>query len=467
MNTTLFLVILFGMAFFYAVIGIFSAYKVRNMKDFFLADRNLGVFKLTFTLIATQLGSGMLLGTTADAYKYGTFGILYVLGISAGFLILGCGLAGRLRSLQISTTAEIFETRYRAPRLKLIASALSIMSLWGLFLAQIIASKHIFIALKVTDSFIFICFWLFLIFYTMIGGLASIAIINSIQVLFIVGVFGYIFYTNLPNQSAGILTQETISKLHSWYMPDLPSFNSFITNLKQLLPTFMGTMLFTLIEQDLAQRFFAAKNKFTATFSAFLSSAFILSFASIPVLFGILAKVKKIKFAAGTSPLIPLLEKICSPTVFILAICAVIAAITSTADSLLCAASSNISQDFLPFFPHIKRKLLISRIISFITGISALIVSFYTTSDILGVIISSYRVTVSCLFIPTFIAYFVPRGNKHAALVSMICGATGLIYVTLFIPYSILHDIVPLIASFGGYILVAGMSTILKRYKNV
>jgi SSS family solute:Na+ symporter len=464
MNTTLFLGILFGMAFIYALIGIFSAYKIRNMKDFFLADRNLGVWKLTFTLIATQLGSGMLLGTTADAYKYGAFGILYVLGISAGFLLLGFGLAGKLRSLQISTTAEIFETVYKSPGLKLAASLLSIMSLWGLFLAQVIALKHIFIALKITNSLIFICFWLFLIFYTTVGGLASIAIINSIQVLFIVAVFGYIFYTNMPNASSATVLAK-INKIHYWYMPDLPSLENFMTNLKQLLPTFFGTMLFTLIEQDLAQRFFAAKNKFTATAAAFLSSGFILCFACIPVFFGIMAKVKKITCPAGTSPLIPLLEKICSPVIFILAICAIIAAITSTADSLLCAASSNISQDFLPLFPKVQRKLLISRIVSFVTGISALTFSFYTSQDILSIIVGSYRITVSCLFVPTLIAYFAVHGNQHAALASMILGGSGLVYVTWFVPYSIFHDIIPLIASLSGYILVAGMSTILKRYK--
>ena len=351
MNTILFLEILFGLAVFYASIGIFSAYRVKNVKDFFLADRKLGIFKLTFTLIATQLGSGMLLGTTARAYQYGIWGILYVLGISTGFLILGSGLAGILRGLQVSTTAEIFEARYNSRGLKLVASALSIISLWGLFLAQIIASKHIFAGLKITDPYIFIAFWLFLIFYTMLGGLTSIAIIDSIQVLFIIGVFGYICYTNIPGALSTIFSSETADKVQYWYFSKMP-------NMKQLLPTFIAPVLFCLIEQDLAQRFFAAKNKMVATISAFLSSIFILLFACVPVFFGIFAKVKGIRFATGTSPLMPLLQKITTPSVLILAICAIIAAITSTADSLLCATTSNISQDFLPLFPKLKENSL-------------------------------------------------------------------------------------------------------------
>lgn len=460
MNTILFLEILFGMAIFYATVGIYSSYKVKNVKDFFLADRSLGIFKLTFTLIATQLGSGMLFGTTAHAYKYGIWGILYVLGMSMGFLILGFGLAGKLRSLQVSTTAELFETRYNAPWLKLIASALSIASLWGLFLAQIIASKHIFLGLKIVDPYIFICFWLFLIFYTMIGGLTSIAIIDSIQVIFIISVFSYIAYVNLPTTLAKVVDPETTATINYYYFSKVP-------NITELLPSFIGPVLFALIEQDLAQRFFAAKNKVVATVSALLASIFILAFAAIPVFFGIFAKIAKISFPANTSPLIPLLRKICSPTILVLAICAVIAAITSTADSLLCATSSNISQDFLPLFPKIKRKLLISRIISFVTGTSALIASYFIKSDIISIIVSSYRITVSCLFIPIFIAYFNPRGNKYAALTSMICGGIGFMYVTAYLKYSVLHDVIPLTASLIGYIVVSIISKIIKRFKNV
>lgn len=455
MDTILFLEILFGMALFYATIGIFASYQVKNVKDFFLADRSLGIFKLTFTLIATQLGSGMLLGTTERAYQYGIYGILYVLGISVGFLILGMGLAGKLRSLNISTTAEIFETRYGSPNLKLVASALSIISLWGLLLAQILASKHIFTGLNITNPYIFVGFWLFLIFYTMLGGLTSIAIIDSIQVLFILIVFFYIVYSSLPTTLPVLLSKETTQTVNYYYFSDIPK-------LTELLPAFLTPVLFSLIEQDLAQRFFAAKNRFVASISAFLASLFILAFACIPIFFGIFSRITKVSFGANSSPLMPLLKQICTPTVLILAICSVIAAITSTADSLLCAASSNISQDFLPLFPKLKRKLSISRVISFVTGLSALIVSFFITNDIISVIVGSYRITVSCLFVPIFIAYFNPQGNKWAALTSIISGGTAYLLVTFFMEYSVLHDIIPLLASLTGYILVAGISKVIK-----
>ena len=272
--------------------------------------------------------------------------------------------------------------------------------------------------------------------------------------------FGYICYQIMPGGITEIINIKTSNQVDYYFFSKIPKA-------AQLLPTFITPVLFALIEQDLAQRFFAAKNKMVATISAFLSSIFILLFACIPVFFGIYAKVKNIKFSKAGSPLIPLLFKVTSPTVLILATCAIIAAITSTADSLLCATSSNISQDFLPLFPRIKRKLLTSRIISFVAGSSALITSFFINKDIISVIESSYRITVSCLFVPIFIAYFNPHGNKYAALTSMICGAAGFMYVTLFVKYSITHDLLPLGASLAGYMIVAGVGLLMKRFKNV
>jgi SSS family solute:Na+ symporter len=102
-------------------------------------------------------------------------------------------------------------------------------------------------------------------------------------------------------------------------------------------------------------------------------------------------------------------------------------------------------------------------LISFCTGASALVASFFIKQDIISVIESSYRLTVSCLFVPIFIAYFNPSGNKYAALTSIICGGAAFVYAHIFIKYSIIHDLFPLAASLIGYIVVAGTGLLLKR----
>jgi len=183
MSITLFLTILFSLTTIYFIIGLITSRKVTTVNDYFLANRQVGVLPLTFTLVATQLGSGLLLGTAARAYNIGLWGILYTIGISLGFLILGCGFAAKLQSLNIATTAEIFETHYRSQKLKLFASLVSILSLWGILIAQIIASHQLFITCGIDDLRWLICFWFLLIGYTMLGGLRSVIIIDTLQVI--------------------------------------------------------------------------------------------------------------------------------------------------------------------------------------------------------------------------------------------------------------------------------------------
>jgi len=227
--------------------------------------------------------------------------------------------------------------------------------------------------------------------------------------------------------------------------------------LSALLPVVISSALFSLIEQDLAQKFFAAKSKLTATIAAFLSSIIITLFACIPLYFGIFAKIKNISVPQGMSPLLPFIEKISSEFVYALIICALIAAIASTADSLLCAISSHIAQDFSAFLPSSK-KLVVSKLITFFTGASALLISFYISGDIISVLEQSYRFSISCLFVPTIIAYFTPHVRQGAALVSIVCGSLSFIGVQLFLPHSILQDLIPLGLSLLGYILGAILS---------
>lgn len=445
-NSTLLFSTLFGLACFYLAIGIWNSFKVKTLKSYFLADRNLGVFKLTFTLVATQLGSGLLLGTSQRAHQIGLWAIAYTVGMSLGFVILGCGLASRMRSLNITTTAEIFETRYKSSNLKLFASALSIISLWGILVAQIIASKMLFFSLGLDDPYILAAFWGFLICYTMIGGFSSIVIIDAIQVVLIVSVFVYLFFESLPIPINKLMNVKLMTKMQHHFFSKKLVFTDF-------LPTLMMPTLFALIEQDLAQRFFAAKTRMTATISAFLASLMLIGFSFIPLFFGILAKIKKVSIPAGADPLIPVIAVTAGKTFLVFAVCGIIAAITSTADSLLSAISSNIVQDFGKFLPLDKQKLFMSRFVSFATGCCALIASFYITGDIISVLENSYRISVICLLIPTLIAYFSKKLHAVSAWTSIACGVAGLVFSKIYIESAILKDIIPLTCSFIGYFI--------------
>lgn len=442
MSLALFISVFFILTIFYTIVGIMASRNVSTTSDYFLAGRNLGLMSITFTLIATQLGGGMLLGTSQEAYTIGLYGLLYTLGMSIGFLILGLGFAGRLQAMNVSTTAEIFETKYKSVNLKKIASILSIITLWGLLIGQVVASKSILIGLGFPSDIPFLLFWAFVIGYTMIGGLHAVVMTDLFQVLFIILIFGGIFLY--------LLFSDPQSFINTLKNKDL--FISQPLSIATIISTFSMPILFSLIEQDLAQRFFAARTKRIAALSAIGASFFLIVFALIPVYFGMQAKVSELVVPAGGSPLIPFIESFTSEFILVLALCGIIAAVTSTADSLLCAISSNLAQDFDFSWTGIKNKLHVSQIVTLLVGLGALIGSYFVPQNIIGILIGSYELSVSCLLVPLVVAYFKKEVKKGAALYSMACGLFGF-FAIIFWKTPFPSVIFPLSFSTLGYII--------------
>lgn len=444
MNNLFFLAILFSLITIYFILGLYASRNTHNTNDYFLAGRKLGLFNVTFTLIASQLGGGMLLGTSQKAYEIGLYGILYTISITFGFLLLGLGFASKLQELEISTTAQLFEVKYQSTTLRKIASMLSIVTLCGILIAQVIASKSVLNSIGINSELIFFIFWLFIISYTIIGGLNAVVITDTAQVILIVLVFGGIFVYNLFTQPN--IFNEIIS-----FTLNQKQFVLNKSTILELLPILITPALFALIEQDLAQKFFASKNKGIAAFSSILAGVFMLTFALIPIYLGIKAHGLGLQIPSNASPLISVLKFSTSNFVFIVAVCGIIAAITSTADSLLCAISSNLAQDFNFSFLGFKNKLKLAKFITSVIGLTTILTSYFISSDIINVIVFSYELSVSCLFVPLIASIYLKKPRKICAIISIISGATSYLILKYFLVS--IPGIISLLVSLIGFLI--------------
>lgn len=417
MNMTLFFSVFITFGIVYTIIGLFASKNIKNNTDYFLAGKDLGLFAVMATLIATQVGGGMILGTTAEAFNTGLYGITYTLGMSIGFLLFGLGIASKLQSIGVATTAELFETKYKSVFLKKAAALLQIITMSGVLIAQIIASKALIVSFGFANEPIFIAFWIFTIAYTMAGGLKAVVWTDIFQTIFIILIFAGMFLY------AVFTEPQTLFSLHTMQS----NFDATQINYSQLIATLLMTVLFSLIEQDLAQRFFAARTKKIATFAALGATAFMLVFSLIPIYFGMQAALANLAIPTEfSSPLIPYLATFTNEFVLVLAACGIIAAITSTADSLLCAISSNIAYNFDISFLGFS-SLTRSKIITLLVGMSTLVASYYVPQNIIQVITSSYEISVVCLFVPLIFSYFTDYVKKEAAIGAIIGGLIGFV----------------------------------------
>lgn len=186
-------------------------------------------------------------------------------------------------------------------------------------------------------------------------------------------------------------------------------------------------LLFMVIEQDMAQRCFAAKSARVVSWASGIAALSILGVCAIPVFYGILGRNLGLEIAPGASVFMTVIKASTTPALMALVACAILAAIISTADSLINAISSNIAQDFtISSKSNVRRSQLISALI----GVTALFCSIYCT-NVVSILMQSYELSVSCLFVPIVAGLFLRKGNKQSAAWAVSLGALSFLLVRL------------------------------------
>ncbi len=408
---------------FYLIFGYRAAQKLQTLDDYFLAQRNLGVFPLAIALIAVHFGSGVIIGTSDASYNIGLYGLHYVISISLGFILLALGIASRMRSLEVTTTAGIFTKRYNSHILTLGASVVSIASLIGILLAQMVGTRELMASLGVYSPWLFCIFWGIIIAYTMAGGLSAIVKSNIFQIVFIIcvffGIFGYELYSNFD------IVAHIFSQPEPFTTPDIFSIHRIATII--IIPA-----CYTLIEQDIAQNIFAARSQRTALVSACIASIFMLIFSCIPAYFGMKSRLLGVTLPEGANPLLHIFDLQYPSLIVVFAVYGIFAASISTADTILCAITSHVVEDFNLRTPTHAGNVRLAQVITLIIGMAAMIWSFRATS-LLDVLINSYMIPIATIFVPLIVAYFTPRVSRYAAYASVFVGGGSLLLFKTYI----------------------------------
>ena len=406
---------------------------VKTADDFLLAGRRLGLILTTATLAATHFGGGFVLGGAGWGARYGLGGLWYGFACGLGLFLLGLTFA-KFRVLALYTLPEILEMRYGSYTVRAIAALLSMFALIGITGAQVWAAGAIFASVGLPEIPGAVLATLVFIAYTALSGLWAVAITDFLQI--IIGVIGVIVAVILGFASvAGFSSLAEKLQL----IPGLPQspenyFNFMSLGWELFALTLTATVMYTLIGQDFYQRLFAAKDEKTARNSAILSGILLMIVSILPALAGMLALVLSddpASIIASPRIAIPkLVILLYGPVVGGIFIAAVLAAIMSTADSLLSASTSHIVIDFYRRFKKEvsdKALLRISIIITMIAGFLALIFAL-TVRGIIELLLYSYDVYTAGVFIPFVLGVLWKRANKYGALAGMISGSAVAVF---------------------------------------
>ncbi|MCH9753280.1 MAG: sodium:solute symporter family protein [Alphaproteobacteria bacterium] len=420
MNYTIFFALVGAILAYSIFIGKQTASAVQSDSDYFLAGRKMGFFKIFMTVLATQLGGGAIIGTAEAAYSHGWKSLSYSSGIALGLVFLTLGLGSRFRKLNVSTIPEIFKTIYNSDHMRTFASLIYIFSMFILLVAIGISARKFALAIGFNNELIFILFWGAIIAYTTTGGLNAVTKTDILQIIFVLGAFALTFIF-LPKDSILLEPIQNSPSIHT--ASDIPWINWLI------IPC-----LSTMIGQDMAQRCFAAKTPKIVPYSLISAAIILILATALPAYLGILGHKLNIAISKS-SVLIDVVLLLTNPYVTSIFSAAILMAILSTADSILCAVSSNISLDLNLFKTSgNQRNVRASKLITILVGVSAMFCSFLS-DDIIPMMISSYEITISTLFVPVIAALVLTKPHQRSAYGAVLFGLCSFLYFSFFTNY--------------------------------
>jgi SSS family solute:Na+ symporter len=440
----LFVMMLFTLQGFYWFVGKRASAQVEGEKDYFLANRQVKLLPLLMTFLATQVGGGVVLGASEEAYRYGWPVLFYPLGGALGLMLLGAGLGRKLASFNVSTVAELFEVVYGSKALRKFASMLSIVSLFLILIAQVIGSRKFLVSMGMSNPYLFVGFWALIIYYTAKGGLKAVISTDLVQAAFFSGVFLFCL-------------------AYVWGVTETTMPTLFMGHLDAVSDRFVGwlilPMLFMVIGQDMGQRCFAGATPKIVSQACIGAGVVSMIVCMVPLYLGIYAASIGIQVPEGGSVLMTTVATLTNPFVTALVGCAVLAAVLSTATSLINAISSNLAEDFSwSRFQRIS-PLRRAQMMTFLISSGAVYAAFQFT-NIVDLLMMSYDLSLSCLCVPLFFALFKRQGSHQAAMGAVLCGIAGFLLFRIYpVPFS--REIAAMLISLAGF----GIGGMIARFK--
>ena len=465
-DLSIFLVYLLAML----AVGYYFLRRNQSESDYYVGGRSLGAWHIGLSVVATDVGGGFSIGLGGLGFAMGLSGSWMLFTGLIGAWLAGAFLIPRVHRLGLKsgffTFPEVFNHFYGA-RVALIAALISALGYLGFTASQLLAGAKLasasFEGIDLNTALILM--GLVAVIYTVMGGIKAVIYTDTIQ--WIILLSGLLLVA-LPTAYFTLGSWEGIRAELSDDMLSLShlSWQDGLNWTLTILPIwFIGMTLY--------QRIYASRSEEQARKAWFIAGVFewpVMAFLGVSL--GMLARVAaqqglftELGFtnAADLDPELglPMLLRTTLPVGLMgLVMAAYFSAILSTADSCLMACSGNVVSDLLRRIPRFARmnQLRLGQFFTLTLGALALFIALWM-ENVLELMLHSYAIMVSGLFVPLIFAVFGKRHSALAALVAMGSGA-GILLLALFtgivIPFGLDPIALGLLASLLSYLLLAG-----------
>ena len=417
-STSLTLVIIISLIF--AILGLYYSKKFQGINNYLTANRNIGLFSLTTSLVASALGAWILFGP-ATASTWGGLGA--VIGYSLGtafpmIFLIYLGKKIRNEFPRGSSLIEFMRKKFGKSLFKLIL----LMTIFYMFIflcAEVTAVAVLINYISGTELWITALIVLFAtLSYTLYGGLRASIFTDNIQMI-VIGVLlvvtvSYIISFTENEFSFAFIEEKNPQLLSSSYIPNYTAGLTF----------FIAVAATNLFHQGNWQRVYAAKD-----YQTLKKSLIISFFIIVPIVFFMgFAGMVSFSINPGNRPdlgFFSLLLKERSELLSLIIVILGLALTISTVDTLINAISSLFVVDGKATFNLNKKTDYLKLSKYFIIFLS--LIAFIIASKGFDVLYLFLLADLfCCAFVFTVFYSFYNKGiNEKTAYISIVVGLLG------------------------------------------
>ena len=417
-STSLSLVIVISLIF--TVLGLYHSNKFKGINNYLTANRSIGLFSLTTSLVASALGAWILFGPAAAATWGGIGAVIgYALGTAFPMIFLiYLGKKIRTEFPKGSSLIEFMRKKFGKSLFKLILF-MTIFYMFIFLCAEVTAVAVLINYISGTELWVTaLIVLLATLTYTLYGGLRASIFTDNIQMI-VIGILLLISISYILSYTGDAFSFFYIKQKN----PQLLS-SSYIPSYTAGLTFFIAVAATNLFHQGNWQRVYAAKN-----YKTLKQSLIISFFIIIPIVF-FMGFTGMVSYSIDPSQrpdlgFFTLLLKEQTQTLSLLIITLGLALTISTVDTLVNAISSLFVVDGKATFNLSKKTDYLKLSKYFIIIIS--LFSFFIASkgfDILYLFLLADL--FCCAFVYTvFYSFYNKDVNERTAYVAIIIGLVG------------------------------------------
>ena len=422
-------------------IGIFVSSRVKTTKDYAVAGRHLPLPIVTATVFATWFGAEAIFGVSSTFVKEGLNGVVAdPFGSSLCLIIAGIFFSSKLYKLNIITLGDFYKARYNRT-IEVLTTIVIVISYLGWVAAQIKALGLIFNL--ITNQFIseqvgMVIGTIIVLTFTTFGGMLSVAILDFIQMIVVIGGLLYIAYA-ISHLTGGVIPViQSASINHKLDFFPKGNIWTWIT----FFGTWITMMLGSVPQQDVFQRVTSAKTAKIALYGSILGALIYFTFTFIPMFIAYSATLIDAEYFNGlvntnSQHVLPMLVLNYMPLFAqVIFFGAVLSAIMSCSSATLLAPSITFAENIVKgYFPKISDKHLLKIMRITLVCFSAVVLLYALSSNltIFGMVESAYKITLAGAFVPLVFGAFWKKANSQGALMAIIGGIGSWLFVEVFL----------------------------------